>query len=127
MNDHNNLASENNVKSPTTYGKDAYEKYRMKHKNRKYNNNLVQNYKQRKTKKVTDTGYTVALAKIFRQITFPTDKSKLVQFLLQTKRSKDPLIENSDDILSLVQQIEDKEYKTVAEVAKAVELLRDIS
>ena len=127
MNEQNNLASEDNVKSPSTYGKDAYERYRIRHKDRKQKNNLVQNYRQRRTKNVADTGYAIALAQIFRQIKFPANKSQLVQFLLQTKPFKDPLVENADDILSLIQQIEEKKYKTVAEVARAVDLLRDIS
>jgi hypothetical protein len=127
MNEHKNLASEDNVKSPSTYGKDAYEKYRIRHKSRKQKNNLVQNYNQKRTKKVADTGYTITLAQIFRQIKFPANKSQLVQFLLQTKPSKDPLVESADDILSLIQQIEEKKYKTIAEVARAVDLIRDIS
>ena len=120
------LASENNIKSPSTYGKEAYQKYRKREKHRQQSRPLGQNYKQKRTKIVTDIHYATIIAQLLKELQFPASKEKIIQFILENKSSTVSRVQTVD-VLSLVQQIQEKEYKTVAELTKAVDLLQDIS
>ena len=120
------LASENNIKSPSTYGKEAYQKYRKKEKHRHQSRPLGQNYKQKRTKIVTDIHYETIIAQLLKELRFPAKKEKIIQFILENKSSSVSRVQTVD-ILSLMQQIQEKKYKTVAELTEAVDLLQDIS
>src|ERR671927_111691 len=57
-----------------------------------------------RTKTVNDFRYTAAIAQVLKDLEFPADKEKIINFLLQ-QQSKDP---QSRELLSILQQIEEK-------------------
>src|SRR5215813_934 len=63
-------------------------------------------------KTIYDFPYTAAVAHILKDVHFPASKQKIIQHTEQ-KRSTMP---ESNEILSVLQQIEEKEYNNVAEV-----------
>jgi hypothetical protein len=117
------LASDNNLESPSNYGKEAYKKYRKKEKQR--SKTLGPHYKQKRTKIVSDTYYVTVLAHLLKDLKFPASKEKIIQYIIGDESSSVSGVQ-SVDILSIVQGVQEKDYKTVSELAKAVELVHDI-
>jgi hypothetical protein len=70
---------------------------------------------QRKEVNVEDYPKAAALGQILKDVDFPADKQKIIQHVQQ--RSGDNT--ESQNVLSTLQKIEDKQYKNVAEVTKA--------
>ena len=70
---------------------------------------------QRKEVNVEDYPKAVSLGQILKDVDFPANKQKIIQHV--QRKSGD----NTDgkEILSTLQNIEDKQYKNVAEVTKA--------
>ncbi len=135
-------ASEQNVKSPTTYGKEAYEEYRKKEKKnknkdpnkankyseRQTRNNVSRQDKvpgQKRTKIVSDFRYAAVIAQLLKNLNFPAHKNAIIQFTLdQDSESIDS--SQVEEMLSLLQQIQEKEYKNVAEIIETLDLVREI-
>ncbi len=135
-------ASEQNVKSPTTYGKEAYEEYRKKEKKnknkdpnkankyseRQTRNNVSRQDKvpgQKRTKIVSDFRYAAVIAQLLKNLNFPAHKNTIIQFTLdQDSESIDS--SQVEEMLSLLQQIQEKEYKNVAEIIETLDLVREI-
>jgi Protein of unknown function (DUF2795) len=69
---------------------------------------------QRKEVNVEDYPKAAALGQLLKDVDFPADKQKIIQHVQQ--RSLD---NSGQDILSKLQNIEDKQYQNVAEVSKA--------
>ena len=67
---------------------------------------------QRKEVNVEDYPKAAALGQLLKDVDFPTDKQKIIQQIRERSRNDD----NSQDIL---QNIENKQYRNVAEVTKA--------
>jgi Protein of unknown function (DUF2795) len=73
-----------------------------------------------RTKTINDFPYTAAIAQVLKDLEFPADKEKIINFLLQ-QQSKDP---QSREILSILQQIEEKrEFNNIADITKAAGLV----
>jgi hypothetical protein len=70
-------------------------------------------------KTIYDFPYTATIARVLKDLDFPTDKPKIIQHT-ELKRTTMP---ESNEVLSVLQQIEEKEYKNVAEVTKAAGLV----
>jgi hypothetical protein len=70
---------------------------------------------QRKEVNVEDYPKAAALGQILKDVDFPADKQKIIQHVQQ--RSGDNT--DSQNVLSTLQKIEDKQYNNVAEVTKA--------
>jgi hypothetical protein len=70
---------------------------------------------QRKEVNVEDYPKAAALGQILKDIAFPADKQKIIQYVQQRSGN------NTDgkELLSTLQNIEDKQYHNVAEVTKA--------
>jgi hypothetical protein len=70
---------------------------------------------QRKEVNVEDYPKAISLAQILKDVDFPADKQKIIQHVQQKSRN------NADgkEILSTLQNIENKKYQNVAEVTKA--------
>jgi hypothetical protein len=70
---------------------------------------------QRKEVNVEDYPKAAALGQSLKDIAFPADKQKIIQYVQQRSGN------NTDgkEILSSLQNIEDKQYHNVAEVTKA--------
>ena len=70
---------------------------------------------QRKEANVEDYPKAAALGQILKDVDFPADKQKILQHVQQS--SGDNI--ESQNVLSTLQNIEDKQYNNVAEVTKA--------
>ncbi|HEX9319956.1 MAG TPA: DUF2795 domain-containing protein [Nitrososphaeraceae archaeon] len=79
---------------------------------------------RRRTKFVLHVNYATTLALLLKDLKFPANKEKIIAFLLEARSLPRTRI---TEALSLVQQIEEKMYKNVAEVVYAIDLVRDIS
>ena len=119
-------SKDDNIESPTTYGKEAYQEYRKKEKIREEAGTLGSGYRQKRTKIAMDADYAGIMARLFKQLKFPVDKVEIIQYLLQN-RSTSISRTQATDILSLIQQVQEREYKTVADLIDAVGLLKDVS
>src|SRR5919199_4147000 len=64
-------------------------------------------------KTINDFPYAAAVAQVLKDLEFPADKEKIINFLLK-QQSIDP---QSREILSILQQIEEKrEYNSIADI-----------
>jgi hypothetical protein len=70
---------------------------------------------QRKEVNVESYSKTASLGQILKDLDFPANKDKIVQFVQQ----KNP----DGDILSSLQKIEDRQYQNVSDVTKAAGLV----
>src|ERR671930_1154681 len=66
---------------------------------------------QRKEVNVESYSKVASLGQILKDLDFPANKAKIVQFVKQKNAS--------DEILSFVQNIEDRQYQSVSDVTKA--------
>jgi len=70
-------------------------------------------------KTIYDFPYAATVARVLKDLEFPADKHKIIQHI-ESKRTTMP---ESNEVLSVLQQIEEKEYNNVAEVTKAAGLV----
>ncbi|MFL6406608.1 MAG: DUF2795 domain-containing protein [Nitrososphaeraceae archaeon] len=70
---------------------------------------------QRKEVNVESYSKVASLGQILKDLDFPANKDKIVKFVEQNNAS--------EDILSSLQNIEDREYQNVSDVAKAAGLV----
>jgi|ERR671931_676612 hypothetical protein len=69
-----------------------------------------------RSKTINDFPYAAAIAQVLKDLEFPADKEKIIEFV-QKQQSKNP---QSREVLSILQQIEEeKQYKNVADVTKS--------
>jgi hypothetical protein len=117
--------------SPST---EAYEGYRKKEKKKnkiehKYSEKQIRDTVtqqdklpgQKRTKIVSDFRYPVVIAQFLKNLEFPAHKNTIIQFILD-KDSKDS--SQIREMLSLLQQIQEKYYKNVSEIIDALDLVR---
>jgi hypothetical protein len=71
---------------------------------------------QRKEVNVESYSKTASLGQILKDLDFPANKDKIIQFVQQ----QNP---NEGDLMSVLQRIEDREYRNVSDVAKAAGLV----
>jgi Protein of unknown function (DUF2795) len=119
-------SSDDNTESPSTYGREAYRDYRRKVKLKEESGTLGGGYSQKRTKIVMDADYASILAKLLKDLRFPVNKAEIIQFILNSRSSSISRTQTTD-VLSLIQQIQERDYKTVADLTDAVGLLKDIS
>jgi hypothetical protein len=70
-------------------------------------------------KTINDFPYTASVGQVLKDIEFPTDKYSIIEYV-QEKQSTMP---ESNEILSILQQIEERDYDNVADIAKAARLV----
>jgi Protein of unknown function (DUF2795) len=70
---------------------------------------------QRKEVNVGDYPKAAALGRLLKDIDFPSDKQRIIQHVQQRSGSNT----EAKDMLTTLQNIEDKQYRNVAEVTKA--------
>jgi hypothetical protein len=69
-----------------------------------------------RSKTINDFPYTAAIAQVLKDLEFPADKEKIIEFV-QKQQSKNP---QSREVLSILQQIdEEKQYKNIADITKS--------
>jgi hypothetical protein len=74
---------------------------------------------QRKEVNVESYSKTASLGHILKDLDFPASKDKIVQ-IVQQRQLKNA---NDSDLLSVLQRIEDKQYRNVSDVTKAAGLV----
>lgn len=72
-----------------------------------------------RSKTINDIQNTAALAQLLKDLGFPADKSKIVEFV-QQKKTDDP---KSNQILPVLDKIEERQYKNVADVTLSAKLV----
>ena len=70
-------------------------------------------------KTIYDFPYTAAVAQVLKDLDFPANKQSIIEHIEQ-KRS---ILPESNEILSILQQIEEKVYNNVTDVTKAAGLI----
>jgi uncharacterized protein DUF2795 len=74
---------------------------------------------QRKEVNVESYSKVAALGQILKDMEFPADKNKIIEYVKQSSN-----VQNKDDILSTLQQkLEEREYKNVSDVTTAAGLV----
>jgi hypothetical protein len=76
---------------------------------------------QSRSKTINDFPYAAAIGRTLKSLEFPADKDKILQYL-QQKQSTNP---ESNEVLSILQQIEEREYSNVADITKAIGLVEE--
>ena len=104
-------STDDNIESPTTYGKDAYKKYRKKEKLKGEAGTLGGSYRQRRTKIVMDVHYASVIAQLLKNLKFPSHKPEIIEYILKSRSRSVPRAE-ATDVLSLIQLVQEKEYQT---------------
>jgi hypothetical protein len=117
-------SNDSNTESPSSYGKEAYKEYRKKEKLKEESGTLGNRYFQKRSKIVLDKNYARSVAQILKDLRFPANKERLIQFMLDRHTSRSNEV---TDVLSLIQQVQEKEYKSVADLIDAIGLLKDVS
>ena len=77
---------------------------------------------QRKEVNVEDYTKAGSIGQILKDMEFPADKNKILQYVQQRQSASADNHENKD-ILSKLQNMEDKQYQNVSEVTKAAGLV----
>jgi Protein of unknown function (DUF2795) len=73
---------------------------------------------QRKEVNVESYSKTASLGQILKDLDFPANKDKIIQFVQQQQQNP-----NKGDLMSVLQRIEDREYRNVSDVTKAAGLV----
>ena len=73
-----------------------------------------------RSKTIYDFPKTAAIGQILKDLEFPVDKSTILQFVRNSSRPQ----AKDNEILSIIEKIEDKQYENVADVAKATSLVQ---
>lgn len=71
----------------------------------------------RRDKTVSDFPKAAALAQILKDLEFPADKKQIEQFVEQSDKPE------SNEILSIVKNLDDKQYQNVSDVTEAARLV----
>ncbi len=66
------------------------------------------------------------IARLLRNLEFPVHKNTIIRFTLD-QNSDSIASSEATEILSLLQQIQEKEYKNVAQIIEALDLVRKTS
>jgi len=74
---------------------------------------------QGREKTINDFPYIATLGRVLKDLEFPSSKYAIIRYL-QQKHSD---MSESSEILSILQQIEEKDYQNVADIAKAAGLV----
>ena len=112
------------------YGKKEKKKNKIEHKRaNKYSEKQIRDIVteqdklpgQKRTKIVSDFRYPVVIAQFLKNLDFPAHKNTIIQFILD-KDSEDS--SQIREMLSLLQQIQERYYKNVNDIIDALDLVR---
>ena len=81
---------------------------------------------QRKEVNVESYSKVANLGQILKDMDFPADKNKIIAFAKkqqQTSAASNKNVENQEDVLSALENLEDREYKNVSDVTTALGLV----
>ena len=75
---------------------------------------------QRKEVNVESYSKVAAIGQILKDMDFPADKNKIISFARQQQQSSGADNKNREDILSALQNLEEREYKSVSDVTTSL-------
>ena len=75
---------------------------------------------QRKEVNVESYSKVAAIGQILKDMDFPADKNKIISFARQQQQTSGADTKNREDILSALQNLEEREYKNVSDVTTAL-------
>lgn len=75
---------------------------------------------QRKEVNVESYSKVAAIGQILKDMDFPADKNKIISFARQQQQSSGVDNKNREDVLSALQNLEEREYKNVSDVTTAL-------
>lgn len=77
---------------------------------------------QRKEVNVESYSKVAAIGQILKDLDFPADKNRIISFARQQQSSAadSKNMENREDVLSALQKLEEREYKSVSDVTTAL-------
>jgi hypothetical protein len=75
---------------------------------------------QRKEVNVESYSKVAAIGQILKDMDFPADKNKIISFARQQQQSSGADNKNREDVLSALQNLEEREYKNVSDVTTAL-------
>ena len=82
---------------------------------------------QRKEVNVESYSKVANLGQILKDMNFPADKNKIIAFAKQqeqqTSAANNKNLENKEEVISALQNLEDREYKNVSDVTTALGLV----
>jgi hypothetical protein len=79
---------------------------------------------QRKEVNVESYSKVATLGQILKDMDFPADKNKIIAFAKQQSSApNNQNLENKEDVLSALQNLEDREYNNVSDVTTALGLV----
>jgi Protein of unknown function (DUF2795) len=79
---------------------------------------------QRKEVNVESYSKVATLGQILKDMDFPADKNKIIAFAKQqTLAANNNNLENKEDVLSALQNLQDRQYKNVSDVTTALGLV----
>jgi hypothetical protein len=79
---------------------------------------------QRKEVNVESYSKVATLGQILKDMDFPADKNKIIAFTKQQiSGANNTNLENKEDVLAVIQNLKDREYKNVADVTTALGLV----
>jgi len=73
---------------------------------------------EQRDKTVNDLPQAAALGQILKDLNFPADRSAIVKFVEQSNKPE------RIEVLSVIQRLEDRQYRNVSEVAEAARLVQ---
>jgi hypothetical protein len=75
---------------------------------------------QRKEVNVESYSKVAAIGQILKDMDFPADKNKIISFARQQQQSSGADSKKREDVLSALQNLEEREYKNVSDVTTAL-------
>jgi hypothetical protein len=75
---------------------------------------------QRKEVNVESYSKVAAIGQILKDMDFPADKNKIISFARQQQQDSGADNKNREDVLSALQNLEEREYKNVSDVTTAL-------
>jgi hypothetical protein len=75
---------------------------------------------QRKEVNVESYSKVAAIGQILKDMDFPADKNKIISFARQQQQGSGADNKNREDVLSALQNLEEREYKNVSDVTTAL-------
>jgi uncharacterized protein DUF2795 len=123
---HGSQSNDDNTESPSSYGKEAYKEYRIKEKIKEKSGTLGDGYNQKRSKIALEPNYASIIAQVLKDLKFPAKKEQVVRLTLNNKSASMSTPEVRD-VLALLQQIQEKEYTSMADLVDSIGLLRDVS
>jgi hypothetical protein len=73
---------------------------------------------ERRDKTINDLPQAASVGQVLKDLNFPADRSAVIKFVEQSNKPE------RNEVLSVIQRLEDRQYRNVSEVAEAARLVQ---